>query len=346
MTTPKPARILVVEDSGSTALLILRLLRERGHVVRHVQNGALALQRLHGESFDLVVSDWRMPTVDGLELIRRMREEMPQPPPVVMQTAIESAEAREQAVLAGADEYVVKPWRHADLLAAVDRCLQRAGRDAGTRAAAKPRSRPPPPPPGPAFHCVCIAASTGGPDAVRKVMAALTPTDHAAFLLVVHGPAWMLEAYVRVLGKVTTMPAHLASDGLAVEPGHVYLAPGDHHTLIDAGTLRLQLVDDDPLHHVRPAADPLFRTAAAAFGRRTTAAVLTGLGQDGTVGASLVYAAGGRVLVQEPSTCVAPSMPSSVLAAGIPCVALPLDEMAPAIALLARESAAACPTPR
>lgn len=330
----KPARILVVEDTNSTALLILRLLGERGHVVRHVTDGAQALQRLAAEPFDLVVTDWRMPVLDGLELLRRIRERMPVPPPIVMQTALTDEASRETAALAGADEYLAKPWRHHDLTAAVERCLRRyrpASADAPPVRVTLPEVAP--------FHCVCIGASTGGPEAVRAVIGALPATDRAVFLLVVHGPAWMLEAYTKALARVAAMPVQLARHGAVLEPGHIHVAPGDRHTQV-AAERRLLVVDSEPVHHMKPALDPLFRTASEVFARRTTAVVLTGLGQDGTIGASLVFAAGGRVLVQDPATCAAPSMPSSVIAAGVPCTVLPVQELAPAIALTVREHGA------
>ncbi|MBL9079065.1 MAG: response regulator [Planctomycetes bacterium] len=333
---PQPARILVVESTSTAALPILRTLRGAGHSVRHVPNGAMALQRLAAEPFDLVLAEWTRPEADALELVRRMQDQ-PAPPPAVILTAIDDPAARELLFDAGATAFVPRPWQAADLLAAVHDCLERAR---------EPVDEPLPPLALPAlapFHCVCIAASTGGPDAVRTLLRALPATAAAAFVVVVHGPAWMQVSFAAALARVAAMPVRLAAPDLPVEPGHIYLAPGDRHTIVDAAR-RLQLLDDAPIHHVRPAADPLFQSVAALFGRRSIAVVLTGLGQDGTIGASLVFAAGGRVLVQDPAHCVAPPMPRSVLAAGVPCTVLPLDEVAPALVLLLREHAAAAAT--
>lgn len=327
-----PARILVVEDTASTALLIQRILRERGHRVRHVANGALALERLHQEPFDLVVTDLQMPEMPGLELVERMRAELPDPPPIVVQTVLTTADDRERAITAGADDYLPKPWRHADLIASVQRCLARGGhatppQPAGFAATARPTR---PAAPAAPFPLVCIAASTGGPNAVRAVLDGLSRELPAAFVIVVHGPVWMLESYAQQLHRLAPLPVHLAASGMALQPGNAYVAPGDRHTVVDAAW-RLQLLATAPEHLMRPAADPLFRSAAEVFGPRAIAVVMTGLGQDGTVGACLVAGAGGRVLVQDPAHCVAPSMPRSVIASGVPCAAAPVEGLAAAI---------------
>lgn len=327
MSKPAPARILIAEDIATMALVIQRLLRERGHFVRHVGDGRSALERLHAEPFDLLVTDWVMPGMDGIELILRLRAELREPPPIVMQTAVDTADAREAVLEVGADEYLAKPWSHGDLVGVVERCLarRRAPRFSVTpRNAPRPRQAPP-------FPCVCLAASTGGPVTMRGVLEALPPTMHAAFVVVVHGPAWMLESYAKQLARTCTMPVDLAATGMQLVPDHVFVAPGDRHTVIDSHTRALQVVDMPPENWVRPAADPLFRTAAAAFGRATIGVVMTGLGRDGTRGAATIVGAGGRVIVQEPASCIASPMPTSVIDAGIPCRVVPAGDIANAI---------------
>ena len=341
-THAAPARILVAEDISTIALVIHRLLRERGHSVRLVANGALALDALRREPFDLVVTDWVMPEVDGAELIGRLRAESKTPPPVVMQTAVDTSDAREAVMEVGADEYLAKPWDHTELVAVVERCLARSraprarprrSEPAAPLPSATPKAVP--------FACVCIAASTGGPVAVRALLDELDPADPATYVVVVHGPVWMLESFAQQLGRSCPLPVLLAASVMQLERGHVYISPGAHHTVVEPQGMCLQVVDMPPENFVRPAADPLFRTAAIAFGSDTLAVVMTGLGRDGTQGASRVVAAGGRVLVQRPDTCVASSMPQSILDAGIPARVVPESQLASAIHSLANAFARA-----
>ncbi|MBL8749028.1 MAG: response regulator [Planctomycetes bacterium] len=322
-----PARILVAEDIATMGLLVQRLLRERGHSVRFVSNGLQALDRLRAEPFDLVVTDWVMPEMDGIELILRTRHEFgAASPPFVIQTAVDTADAKEAVLEAGADEFLAKPWPHDEFVATVERCLarSRAPRIAPVAEPVKPVLRTAP------FRCVCLAASTGGPVTMRDVLQDLAPTDRATFVVVVHGPAWMLRSYAGQLARLCRMPVVLAEDGAPLRAGTIFIAPGDRHTVVDADFV-LRVVDTPPENWVRPAADPLFRSAAAVFGREAVAVVMTGLGRDGTRGASAIVTAGGVVVVQDPDSCVAASMPENVIAAGIPCRVARIDRLASTI---------------
>ena len=112
------------------------------------------------------------------------------------------------------------------------------------------------------------------------------------------------------------MPLVLAEDDVFAKAGTVYLAPNDHHLSIKAGTFRLRLEKGPQVNYVRPAADPLFRSGADAFGSYGIGVVLTGMGRDGAAGAAHILKAGGTVLVQDPETAVAPGMPKNVIEMG------------------------------
>ena len=131
--------------------------------------------------------------------------------------------------------------------------------------------------------------------------------------MLLHGPAWALESFVKSLQHSTEMKVRLAEDGMYAAPGEIYVAPGDRHLIITPNRLKLRLVDDSPENYVRPSADPLLRSVSKAFGHYCIATVMTGLGRDGASGASHVAKAGGIVIAQEPATAVAPSMPRTVI---------------------------------
>lgn len=323
-TTDRPTRILLAEDSDENALLFEAALLKGRFAVDRARDGAQALGMLEQRPYDLLLTDWMMPMMDGLELVRRVRRSGARLP-IVLLSAYRDANIRLQALDAGADEFLAKPCPPSELLDCVRLCLARA------------RQRPTPPPVQPAgpvrrpdrlpaFPAVCVAASTGGPDAMEQVIRTLD-LDHAACLAVLHGPAWMLEGYATRLQKVTNHRVHLGATDLPIEPGAVYLAPGGSHMSIASHALTLQLTDSEPENFVRPAADPLFHAAASRFGARCIGVVLTGLGRDGTRGAHAIAAAGGQMFVQDPATCVAPFMPASVIEAGIKCERVELQRM-------------------
>ncbi len=317
-------RILIAEDDATSARILERILSKQGYQTWLASDGreALALARQH--SFDAVLTDWMMPHVDGMELIRQIRS-APRPAPFIMVvTSLDGAQAREHALRAGADDYLAKPYGSAELLTRLQDGIARYLQPAPRSRPIVPRSVGAPPP----FLAVCIATSTGGPETLSTLLRHLPATPMAAFLLVVHGPAWMLETLAERLRPLLAMPIKLAVHGEKLAPGTIYLAPGDRHLLVRPGSLTLDLSDAPQENYVRPAADPLFRSAAQVFGRHCIAVVLTGLGRDGTLGAAQVAGAGGVVIAQDPATAVASSMPQTVIDSGSVTTVAPLERMA------------------
>jgi two-component system, chemotaxis family, protein-glutamate methylesterase/glutaminase len=158
---------------------------------------------------------------------------------------------------------------------------------------------------------ICVGASAGGIEPLRSFVSALGPGLAAAVLVVVHFPPAGESALDRILGRSSPLPAMRPADGERMLPGRVYVAPPDHHLLVADGAMR---VTHGPRENaLRPAVDPLFRTAARAYGRNTIAVVMSGTGSDGSAGAAEVKEAGGRVLVQDPEEALHPSMPARTL---------------------------------
>jgi hypothetical protein len=158
---------------------------------------------------------------------------------------------------------------------------------------------------------VVIGASAGGVDALRAVMRGLPPDLDAAVLVVLHIPRTAPSALPHILSRAGPLPATHAVHGEPLLAGRVYVAPPDYHLLVMDGRIRLSRGPAENGH--RPAADPLFRSAALLAEERTIAVVLSGSRDDGTAGAAEVRARGGRVLVQEPAETLYPSMPRSVI---------------------------------
>ncbi len=325
---PTMHKLLIVEDELTNAILLKRILSKANYSVVVANNGQEAMDHLGREKFDAVLTDWMMPRMDGIELIRQMREKMEQLPYIIMITALVSEGARSYALESGADDYIAKPIDVQELLTRLQdglaKIYQDAPKQADTTVTRDTNAIPP-------FVGVVIGTSTGGPPTLIELFKGVEANTNAAFFIVQHGPAWMLETFSQRLQKETSLQVRLATHNQEAEKGHIYIAPGDKHLRIEAETFRMTLDDGPKENFVRPAADSLFRSAATAFGKYTVGVVLTGLGRDGAQGASQIASVKGTIVVQDPATAVAPSMPTTVVESGIPHRLVPLDQLGKAV---------------
>jgi two-component system, chemotaxis family, protein-glutamate methylesterase/glutaminase len=184
---------------------------------------------------------------------------------------------------------------------------------------------------------IVVGASAGGVRAVIEILARL-PADLPAFIgVVIHRGADSTSTWADVLGMKTELGVIEPADGDSLKRGVVYIAPADCHMTFEDG--RIVLDSGAKEHHTRPAVDPLFVSAARAYGPRVVAVVLTGGGHDGMQGLLAVTRAGGLSLVQKPSEAEHASMPEYAIAHDHVGAALTVDEIADALAVLARGGA-------
>jgi two-component system chemotaxis response regulator CheB len=148
------------------------------------------------------------------------------------------------------------------------------------------------------------------------VFKGIPATNTTAFYIVQHGPAWMFESFVKRLQMETKMQVKVAIDNERSKPGTIYIAPGDIHLVIDKD-YNTHLWDGPKENFIKPAADPLFRSASKMFGSYCIGTILTGLGRDGTDGIAHVAAVKGKVIIQDPKDAAAPSMPTSAIKSGV-----------------------------
>jgi two-component system, chemotaxis family, protein-glutamate methylesterase/glutaminase len=166
------------------------------------------------------------------------------------------------------------------------------------------------------FPLIAIGAAAGALDAVRYITEALPRDCAAAIAVVFHtGPK---------------LPVVFDEEGADLEPGRVYVAPPDHHMLLEPPG-RIRVVRGSPIHNTRPAVDPLFASAAATFGPRVVGVVLSGRGKDGADGLRTIKNHGGLALVQDPVEAPEPQMPAAAFAHDDPEV-LPIDRLARRVA--------------
>ena len=184
-----------------------------------------------------------------------------------------------------------------------------------------------------------IGASTGGPQALARVLGVLAPraVDLPIFV-VLHVPADFTSIVTANIARITRREVRIGQHGEPVKPGKIYFAPGDAHlrVLRIGETPIIVHSDAPPENFCKPAVDVLFRSAAQSFGPGALGVVLTGMGSDGLEGSRAIVAAGGAVIAQDEETSVVWGMPGMVAKEGLAAAILPLDEIAVAVAELAR----------
>ncbi len=315
-------------------------------VIGTARNGVDALNRIHSLDPAIVTLDMEMPELDGLQTLGHIMSETPRP--VVMLSGVATERADDVTIRAlelGAVDFVRKPSGQIslDLAAVSDRLLNalRACEYAnigGVRMLSRPFSRPfqlsaeraPQRASVGATRAVVIAASTGGPRALAEVIPNLPRSLGAAVLIVQHMPAGFTRSLAERLNLQSQLPVSEAKDREPIAHDRVYIAPGGYHMSVRAeDSAACIALDDSPaIWGVRPAADPLFRSAAAHFGRAAMGVVLTGMGRDGAAGLRAIRDAGGVGLAQDKATSVIYGMPQAALAAGGAHRIVPLEEVA------------------
>ena len=188
-------KILVAEDDTTSALILKRILTKAAYDVTIAHNGPEALVAIKKVAFDVILTDWMMPEMDGIELIRQVRQTVLPVPIIIVITALVSSEARIHALAAGADDYLGKPYLAKELLDLLGNCFNRKHQPIPSHptASVSPKMASCP------FIGVVIAASTGGPKAITKVIHSLSYQEKASFFVLLHGPAWALESFVKSL---------------------------------------------------------------------------------------------------------------------------------------------------
>jgi len=322
-------RVLIAEDESKSFEILKRVLTKNNWIVDSAINGEQALTMFQESSYEVLLTDLNMPKMNGMELIGRVRNEVTPKPLVIMFTAYRDTNIKNRALELGINGFFTKPVDFNKLFACIFEGLKTRRKNKRKEASLNEFRTPKDPdliqPP---FVGVVVAVSTGGPQTLKILLENLQLPLHASLFLVQHGPDWVLEELASSLNNEYELQVQLAVEGIEPKENQIYLAPGDKHLGIDPETFRLELSDAPPEHFLRPAADFLFRSAAKAFGKYCVGMVLSGLGKDGMLGAKSICESGGKILVQDPKTAVADTMPKMAIGSGIPHQVVPLDRMA------------------
>ena len=346
MRTREPIRVVVAEDSTTARHLLVALLGEDPdiEVVGEAANGQEAVDLTRRLRPSIVLMDITMPIMDGFEATKRIMIEAPTPVMIVTAATDAQVELGLRAVQLGAltlipkptgpsdpafsgqarrlvslvkalsDVKVVRRHRHADGPSAPDRA------DAGV---------------GRTIDVVAVAASTGGPAALYRLLERLPDSFAAPVLVVQHIAAGFTPGLVSWLGSGTVLPVKMAEDGEPLSAGTIYIAAEDRHLEVTAtGTIALSRAA--AVGGFRPSATALFRSVAAHRGSAAAAVVLTGMGRDGLDGVVAIRDAGGLVLAQDEGSSVVWGMPGVVVTGGFADVVGPIDVLADRLRGLSR----------
>lgn len=187
----------------------------------------------------------------------------------------------------------------------------------------------------PGHNIITIGTSAGGVEALVKLVRQLPRDLPAAVFVVLHIPAQGASFLPEILNRWGELKAMHATDDMEIQQGYIYVAPPDHHLLIEQG--HMHIVHGPKENHHRPSADVLFRSAAITYGPRVIGVVLTGALHDGTAGLLAIKQCGGTAVVQDPDDAYCPNMPANALTHVIVDYCVPLSEMGALLMRLARE---------
>lgn len=326
--TAAPVRVLVVDDSAFMRAVIRRVLERAGRfeVVGEARDGREAVDAAARVRPDVITMDVNMPVMGGVEAVQQIMRERPVPVVMLSAHTTEGADATVEALSAGAVDFVTKP--SGEVSADLARIGGELVRKLELASRARPRAVPPAlrrkprvspaavtwSPQGP--RVVVIAASTGGPAALSRVIPALPATLDAAVLVVQHMPAGFIRALAARLDGMSSLEVSEAGEGERLHQGRVFVAPGDRHLeLLEGG--RIHLSSAAPVNSCRPAADVTMHAVASLLGPRATGVVLTGMGRDGAQGLAEIRRAGGRTVAQDERSCVVYGMPRAAVELGV-----------------------------
>jgi two-component system chemotaxis response regulator CheB len=304
--------ILVIEDDYTGLQLLKRVLEKENYSVIPVDNVEDGFAVLKREQIDLIVADWMMPKIDGIELLFRLKATFVNPPPVIIVTALGSPMAKEYALRSGANEFFEKPLE-------LDKFTETVSKILSTKANYLTQELILPP-----FISVGFLSGSGGAKILPEIFSKLKDfNSKVVYTLIQQGDKVLVDSLLMKLKEIFSYRVSYASDKTKPELNNVYIAPYDYQMFFNSN-YELVLDKGPKENYQRPSAEPLFRSFANYFGKFSIAVILSGLGTDGIQGAKQIKSTGGTIICQEPSSALAPSLPKTFISSSLePIVAEP-----------------------
>lgn len=368
-------RTLVVDTSLVFRKIISDLLLEIDgiEIIGQAPNGKIALQKVETLKPDLMILEMNMPEISGLEVLKKIGELQNGCRVIVVSGASANMSLMAmKALSAGAFEFVLKPEAETieesrlrlepefklAVQAFVESLRIRRSMDihnlspsdsSSSRQTTRLNAVKSTPDAASTRHIaarnielIVIGVSTGGPPALAEIFSRIKEPLRVPVIIVQHIPPLFSEALATSIRERSGLWVKEVEDGMLLEPGRVYLAPGGAHVKIVKGGIAggyvLRIAMDQPENNCRPSVDYLLRTVAKNFSGRVGLLIMTGMGNDGLEGARLIRAAGGYIIAQDAESCVVYGMPRVIVEAGLADEILPLSAIALGIQRLARNS--------
>ncbi len=326
-------RVLIADDSAFARTVLSRLLRTSSQidVIGTARDGKDALDKIEALQPDVVTLDLTMPELDGIGVLRALGGRA-SPRVIIVSISGVDTELGAEALTLGAVDIVTKPTARADdRLHAIGTELIAKVLAAGIPAAeiAEPLLAPRAQSVlGQRADLVMIGTSTGGPQALTRIISSLPGDLAAPIVIALHIPAGYTESLAKRLDRISKLRVVEASEGLELVPGMVALAKGGSHLRVirSGGVMRAE-ISHTPVRPFAPSVDELFLSGARAVGTHVLGIILTGMGDDGLEGCRAIVAAGGSLLTEAASSCVVYGMPRAVQEAALGAASAPLEHI-------------------
>lgn len=347
-------RCLVVDDSALYRKVVRDVLAAIPdvEVVGSANDGERAVEQIKSLRPDMVTLDLEMPRLDGIGVLRTVHDEGIDVAAIMVSAfTARGAKATTEALSLGAFDFILKPTTNSldesilqlrrDLLPKVNavrlrRVATPAARTAPVAAPAKRSVAPARPSaarprlPNLKPEIVAIGVSTGGPQALTQVLPKLPASFPTPIVVVQHMPPMFTKSLAEDLDRRCQLRVSEATQGQPLRRGEIIIAPGGRQMRVAklATGPVVQLTDDPPERNCKPSADFLFRSVASNYGNRVLGVVLTGMGDDGTLGARQIKAGGGVIFAQDEASCVVYGMPKSIIDNNLADEVIPLSHVA------------------
>lgn len=337
-------KVLVVDDSALIREVLSRTLGKDGDitVVGTAEDPLDAREKIKILNPDVLTLDIEMPNMNGLAFLEKLMRLHPMPVVMVSTLTKKGADETMLALELGAVDFVAKPGH--DLAGGIDafgaevrsKVRAAASSDAKSRGMsmrAKPANVPIRTASAPVGTLIAIGASTGGVEAIRAVLTPL-PADCPPIVIAQHMPAGFTTRFAQRLDELTALKVVEAVDRAPLQAGHVYVAPGGFHLLLEksSGQLKCRLSSGAEVSGHRPSVDALFESVAKVVGNKAVGAILTGMGRDGARGLKMMRAAGCYTIGEAKSTALVYGMPRVAFEEGAVVEQAPLDAIAAKLA--------------
>ena len=334
-------RVMIVDDSLTVRTALARTIEgaQDLHVVCKTSSAELALQELRKQPADVVLLDLEMPGMGGLDALPKILAISDEIQVLVVSSLTEAGTEHALAALAmGATDTMPKPHSggfdsdYCDALLGKIRILCRGGDNRTHTDTARPTpilpktSRKQP-------HVLAIGASTGGIHAVCQLLEELPRTMPLPILVTQHLPDTFMPVFARQLELAACRKAYVAEDGMVIRDGQIYVAPGSGHLNVVSGSagLRCAITHQTTPSGCTPSVDPMFATAATATDGHVLGVVLSGMGKDGSQGATELVEQGGTIFAQDQESSAVWGMPRAVTERGLASAVLPPVKLAESI---------------